>query len=41
MFAQEHTLQSFLEQPAGPVVHFADACRQQHAAATIALSGTI
>ena len=41
LFAQEHTLQSFLEQPAGPVAHFADACRQQHAAATIALSGTI
>ena len=40
LFAQEHTLQSFL-QPAGPVAHFADACRQQHAAATIALSGTI
>ena len=40
LFAQ-HTLQSFLEQPAGPVAHFADACRQQQAAATIALSGTI
>jgi hypothetical protein len=41
LFAQEHTLQSFLEQPAGPVAHFADGCRQQHAAATIAISGTI
>lgn len=30
LFAQEHTLQSFLEQPAGPVAHFADACRRLH-----------
>ena len=38
LFAQEHTLQSFLEQPAGPVAHFADACSRVHAAATMAMA---
>ena len=33
--------ESFLEQLARPVAHFADACQQQQEAATIALSGTI
>lgn len=36
LFAQEHTLQSFLEQPAGPVAHFADACRRLHETASLA-----
>ena len=38
LFAQEHTLQSFLEQPAGPVAHFADACRRVHEAATMPIA---
>jgi hypothetical protein len=36
LFAQDHTLQTFFEQPAGPVAHFAAACRRQWEAVTAA-----
>jgi hypothetical protein len=38
LFAQEHTLQSFFQQPAGPLAHFAAACRQQWEVATAAIT---
>jgi hypothetical protein len=36
LFSQDHTLQTFFEQPAGPVAHFAAACRRQWEAVTAA-----
>ena len=38
LFAKEHTLRSFFQQPAGPIAHFAAACRQQHETASVALA---
>ena len=34
LFSQDHTIQSFLGQPAGPVAHFAAACRRTWVAAS-------
>jgi hypothetical protein len=36
LFSQQHTVQSFFEQPAGPVAHFVAACRRVWKAASSA-----
>ena len=40
LFAEEHTVQSFLAQPAGPVARFAAACRRVHVEAAAAAGHT-